>query len=61
MKQYPNTYRVTISDEMKQNLILLKSKYKILPTSFIRNAIKEKLIRDLKVIKKRHSKEYCPF
>lgn len=61
MRQYPNTYRVTISNEMKQKLFLLKSKYRILPTSFIRQAIEEKLIRDLPMLKIKTEKEYLPF
>ena len=46
MRHYTNTQRITISDKMKNELNILKSKYNIIPTHFIRIAIEEKLRRE---------------
>lgn len=59
-----NSYRIRLSDE---DLVLLNElkKRRIKPTTFIRNAIREKISKDLpKIIEsesERKSKEYCPF
>lgn len=46
MKQYVETYRITVSSEMKKQLLDLKRLYNIKPTSFIRMAIREKIEKD---------------
>ena len=56
MRKLVNTYRITISDEMKQKLHELKYRFNIIPTSFIRIAIEEKLKRDLPNLKIKESK-----
>lgn len=60
MRQYVNTYRITVSDEMKQKLDKLKS-YNIITTSFIRMAIEEKLNKDMPKIKIVKPKIQIPF
>ncbi len=47
MSQFTETYRVKISAEMRQQLIRMKDQYRIIPTAFIRQAIAEKIARDL--------------
>jgi hypothetical protein len=44
--QKPNKLQVAISDEEKRWLSILKNKYRIKQSQFIRDAIKEKLQRD---------------
>lgn len=61
MKQFTNTYRITISDEMKEMLDILKTKYRIKPTSFIRSAIKDKLNTDIPKLKARKERIKLPF
>ena len=63
MKQYTETYRIKISTEMKEMLYELKYRFSILPTKFIRQAIYEKIKRDMPVlIKKEKDYKYdCPF
>jgi len=54
MGQYTETYRIKLSKETKLKLNGLK-KYNIMPTRFIRQAIEEKLekeIQKLKIINK---------
>lgn len=59
-----NSYRIRLSDEDLQLLNELK-KLKIKPTTFLRNAFREKIQRDLpKIIdseNKRKEKVKCPF
>lgn len=61
MRQYTETYRITINTEMKEKLRRLKTKYHIKPTSFIRIAIEEKLTRDLPCLKEKQEKIEYPF
>lgn len=61
MRQFTNTYRITISDKMKEKLELLKFKYSITPTSFIRLAIEEKIEKDMPKLKTRQQKIKIPF
>ena len=60
MRQFTNTYRITLSDETKVKLTKLR-KYKIKPTAFIRLAIEEKMQRDLPKLKVKQPKEEIPF
>ena len=57
-----NTVRqvIMISEKQSESLKTLK-KYNINVSQFIRQAIKEKLKRDWKIIKESNKKEYCPF
>jgi hypothetical protein len=59
-----NSYRIRLSDDDLQLLKELK-KLRIKPTTFIRNAFREKIEREMpKIIeseKKRILKIYCPF
>ena len=59
-----NSYRIRLSDEDLQLLNELK-KLRIKPTTFVRNAIREKIERELpKLIEaenKRNEKIKCPF
>ena len=59
-----NSYRIRLNDEDLALLNQLK-KLRVKPTTFIRNAIREKMQKDFpKLIdkeNKRKSKEYCPF
>ncbi len=61
MKQYTNTQRVTITSEMKAQLEALKQKYSIRPTAFIRQAIAEKLAREIPALKTRSERIKTPF
>jgi predicted DNA-binding protein len=60
MKKYVNTYRITISEEMKLKLKEL-AKYKIRPTAFIRLAIEEKFEKELSFIRVKKEKINLPF
>ncbi|MBV2197047.1 MAG: hypothetical protein KUL78_11170 [Flavobacterium sp.] len=57
-----NTVRqvIMISEKQAESLKTLK-KHNINVSQFIRQAIKEKLKRDWKIIKESNKKEYCPF
>lgn len=59
MRQYTETYRVTITPETKQKLEKLRT-YKVIPTRFVRKAIDEKLSRDWKEIQAK-KKTKIPF
>ena len=63
MRQYTETYRVPLSTETKAKLDILKPKYHIKPTSFIRIAIEEKFRRDLPMlkIKSENKEDTMPF
>lgn len=61
MKQFTNTYRITISDEMKRELAELKDKYSIKPTAFIRQAIREKIQNDIPGLIKKQKTVDLPF
>ena len=58
------SYRIRLSKDDKKLIDELK-KRKIKPTTFIRNAFREKIKNELPIIiereEKRKSKEYCPF
>ena len=60
MKQYTETYRITINKEMREKINKIKD-YNIKPLSFIRIAIQEKLSRDLPMLKIESEKEKLPF
>jgi hypothetical protein len=60
MRQYTETYRVTITPEMKQKLVKLKI-YNVVPTRFVRKAIEEKFKRDWKEIQAKKVKTKIPF
>jgi len=53
-----NTYRIRLSDADLHLLNELK-KHRIKPTTFIRDAFREKIKSELPKIKER--KQYCPF
>lgn len=56
------TYKKLIGFNKMQKLAFEKlEKYDINVNQFIRQAIKEKLKRDWKIIKESNKKEYCPF
>ena len=61
MSQFTETYRVKISAEMKQQLIRMKDQYRIVPTAFIRQAIAEKIARDLPSLKAKRERIRLPF
>ena len=60
MKQYTDIYTIRFSKEQSRSLRILKI-YKISIPKFIRQAIKEKIKRDWKLIKEEKTKDYCPF
>ena len=60
MKQYTETYRITVSKELKEKINKIRQ-YSIKPTSFIRIAVEEKLSRDLPRLKIKSEKIYYPF
>lgn len=60
MRQYTETYRITLTPEMKQKLDKLKV-YKVIPTRFVRKAIDEKFDRDWKEIQAKKFKYKIPF
>lgn len=65
MKQYTKVQRIRFSEEQVKSLVILKEKYRIKPSSFIRQAIKEKIQRDLpgiiKQIERGKQNKECPF
>lgn len=60
MKQLTERYTIMISKEQAKSLSILKN-HDVNISSFIRQAISEKLKRDWKNIKQEKNKEYCPF
>jgi hypothetical protein len=61
MIQYSETYRVKLSLSTREKLSILKAKYQICPTKFIRLSIEEKLIRDVPKLKTKKIKTFLPF
>lgn len=64
MKQYTIIKQVKISKEQQHYLDVLKSTYKVNPSFFIRNAIIEKLKRDIPELRKKYKEKdkfVCPF
>ena len=61
MIQYSETYRVKLSSSTRKKLSVLKVKYHICPSKFIRQAIDEKLRRDLPGLKSTTKKFHIPF
>lgn len=53
-------HKVRLTTQQSNSLKVLKS-YDVNVSQFIRQAIKEKLLRDWKGIKIKKEKEYCPF
>ena len=60
MRKYTERQTIMISKVQSNSLTILKT-YKVNISQFIRQAIKEKLQRDWREIKKSKNKEYCPF
>lgn len=60
MRQFTETYRIMLSKEEKAKLTLLR-KYRIVPTKFVREAIEEKLSRELPMLKIKSETPYIPF
>jgi hypothetical protein len=60
MKQYTEIQNIRITKLQKQSLVILESKG-VNISQFIRLAIKEKINRDWKTIKKPKIKTQCPF
>lgn len=60
MRLLTETYRVNLPSELLQKVRLLKQ-YKIVPAKFIRQAIEEKLNRDLPKLKIKSEKIHLPF
>ena len=61
MKQYTELYPIKISKDCKKKLQLLKSKYRIVPSHFVRDAIDEKLEKELPQLKIKSETPYIPF
>lgn len=64
MQQYTELIQVRISEKQKYYLSVLHEKYKINSSEFIRQAIDEKMQRDLKNIRikfKENNYFKCPF
>ena len=61
MRQYTETYRIKLDVETKRKLDELKPKYRITPTSFIRQAIAEKLAREIPAIRAKQTRDKLPF
>ena len=61
MRQYTETYRIKLTPELKVSLDIMKTKYHIIPAKFIRQAIEEKLNRELKIIKANSERIKLPF
>jgi hypothetical protein len=55
-----HSYRIRLS-EFDMQLINELKKYRKKPTTFIRDAFREKIQREFPQIKLQHKKEYCPF
>jgi len=60
MRKYQKTKVIRISETQHNTLVKMKS-YNLDVSEFIRQAIKEKIQRDLKYLKPKPKKEYCPF
>ena len=64
MKKYTELMQVRISEKQKYYLSILHEKYKINSSEFIRQAIEEKMQRDIKNIRikfKENKSVKCPF
>ena len=64
MKKYTELMQVRISEKQKYYLSVLHDKYKINSSHFIRQAIEEKMQRDVKKIRikfKENKSVKCPF
>ena len=57
---YTEIFTLKISKVQKQTLDKLKSR-NIKISSFVRNAIAEKITRDYKKLKQKQLEEFCPF
>lgn len=57
---YTEVFMLKISKSQKQTLEKLKTR-NIKVSSFVRNAIAEKITRDYENLKSKPKKEYCPF
>ena len=60
MKLFPKTLTINISEVQHETLQKLRKK-NIKIGTFVRNAIKEKLIRDADELIDKSKYEYCPF
>ena len=58
--QYVYKKQIGFTNTQKESLIKL-SEYGVNVNQFIRQAIKEKIKREWKIIKESKNKEYCPF
>ena len=61
MKKLTELLQIKITAEMDRYLIVLSEKYKIKRSDFVRNAILEKLKRDVPKLRESKNKIYCPF
>ena len=61
MNQFTETYRIKLSLSTREKLNMLKTKYHICPTKFIRDAIEVKLKRDVPKLREAKKKVFCPF
>ena len=61
MNQFTETYRIKLSLSMREKLNIMKKRYHICPAKFMRQAIDEKLIRDIPKLKSNTQKVFIPF
>ena len=61
MKKLTELLQIKITAEMDRYLIVLSEKYKIKRSDFVRNAILEKLKRDVPKLRESKNKVHCPF
>lgn len=61
MKQLTELLQIKITPEMDHYLTVLSEKYKIKRSEFVRNAILEKLKRDVLKLRELKKRVYCPF
>jgi len=61
MIQYTENLQIKISKEQSKYLDIISEKYNYKRCQFIRDAIREKMERDVPKMRKEKNKEYCPF
>ena len=61
MRQNAEILQIRVTDEIVHYLAVISTKYKVKRSQFVRDAIIEKLKRDVPKLRIESKKEYCPF